>query len=78
MLSVAPGFLLTNPATELPVLFVSTVLYLGVLIRFGMLASAGFMLVSLVDQFAVLSLDFSVWYAWRMWLFATARPRRWC
>ena len=39
--------------------------FLGLLVRFGMLAGAALMLVTMVDQFAVLTLDFSAWYAGR-------------
>ena len=59
----------TNLAIDLPIVTIGVAAWMGVLIRSGLLASAAFILVVMIDQFAVLTLDFSNWYAGRSFVF---------
>ena len=60
---------MNDPLIGFPIAVISGGIYLGVLVRFGVLASAMVVMPSFLDALAMPTLDYSNWYAGRSMLF---------
>ena len=59
----------SDPVIGIPVAVIGAGIYVGVLVRFGVLASSMVFMTSILDTLALPTLDFSNWYAGRSMLF---------
>ena len=60
---------MTDPLIGIPINLISVGIFLGVLVRFGALASSMVVMPGFLDVLAMPTLDFSSWYAGRSMLF---------
>ena len=60
---------MSDPLIGVPINLISTGIFLGVLVRFGVLASSMVVMPGFLDAMAMPTLDFSSWYAGRSMLF---------